>query len=299
MGCDMVVALGGATVSGAAFVGANNYDFGLPESKDGLRYLPAREHAVGEMLSFAKVQILEARQTQGVLGFQPSGAWGLRQGCNDQRLVVGMASWKSRLEPTPGGLLGTDLVRLTLERGQSARHGLEILTELIERHGQAAPNADHLFLLADPRESFVVEAAGNNWALLQCHLSRAVCDVGLIHQDWQRLSRGLAELVLDKHWWPNDGTKINFHTSLAESSLDESKAMRRWSRATLALAQQEGAIDPYFLRRMLQEHFDACLKFTPETVNWPSADCWPLPADARPRPRRAGERGRPARERRS
>ena len=256
MGRDMVVALGAATVTGGTLLGAN--EFGPSVSGSSLRYLPAREHAIGEQVTHPRARLSEVRQTGAVLGLQPAGGWGLSLGCNEHGLAAGATAWRSRLAGGNAGLVGPDFVRLVLERGRSASQALELLTELVERHGQSGTDGDSSFLLADAEEAFVVEAAGTHWALSPCHQTRAVCDVGLVRQDWQRLSRGLGEMVFEQRWWPSDGTKLDFHASLVDPSEDDREGLRRWSRATLALAQQEGALDPYCLRRLLAEHFEQC-----------------------------------------
>jgi hypothetical protein len=257
MGRDMVVALGSATTNGSTLVGLNQ--FGIESTT--LRYLPRREHAVGEKVNHPRAVLPEVRQTAAVLGAQPAGSWGLAQGCNEHGLFVGRTAWHSRLadsgEPTRS-VDGYDLVRLMLERGQSACQALDLLTEAIERHGQSGPDGDSVFLVADAREAFVVEAARNHWGLHVCNATRAVSDVGLIRQDWHRLSRDLGETVLERKWWPDDGTKLDFHDSLVEPDTDEREGLRRWSRATLNLAQQEGAIDSSSMRRLLAEHFEQC-----------------------------------------
>jgi len=266
MGCDLVTALGAATVTGHTLLGVNY--FGLGSDQGGLCVLSSKVHSPGENVVHPRVQIPEVRHTARVLGWQTPGSWGLQFGANEHQLAVGFSSWKSRLAMTPSGLDGPDLVRLSLERAASARQGLEVLCEMIERHGQSATQADHIFLLADPREAFVVEATGSHWAVLECQQTRAVCDVALIRQDWQRLSRGLAEQVMDNGWWPKDGSKIDFHATLSDPKNASPAGLKRWSKATLALAQQEGAIDPYCLRRMLLEHFDNCQELLPRHQIW-------------------------------
>ena len=66
----------------------------------------------------------------------------------------------------PVGLLGMDLVRLTLERSQSADEALTVLTDLLEVHGQGGsgePDRDRpyfsSFLIAAPDGGWVVETS--------------------------------------------------------------------------------------------------------------------------------------------
>src|SRR4029077_20341912 len=169
----------------------------------------AKEHAPGELVDHARATLPQVKRTARVLGWENPGAWGLVFGCNEHQVSVGVSRWKSRLAKSPTGFEGSDLVRLALERSTSARLAKDVLGDLIERFGQS--DGDHVFLLADAKESFVVEAAGSHWAIQECQKTRAVSDAGLIRQDWQRLSRGLAEHVIENGWGQCDGSKMDFH----------------------------------------------------------------------------------------
>ena len=64
-----------------------------------------------------------------------------------------------------------DLVRLALERATTAREGVEVITALLEAHGQGGGCAEgddwtyhNGFLLADRTEAWVLETAGEWWA---------------------------------------------------------------------------------------------------------------------------------------
>src|SRR5262249_39733825 len=153
-------------------IGANY--FGLGSYEGGLCVLSSKVHAPGEKVAHPHVELPEVRQTFRVLGWQAPGSWGLKFGTNENHLSAGFCRWRARFGPGPSGLEGPDLVRLVLERGNSARQALEVLCELIERYGQTSARDDHIFLLADPREAFVVEAAGPHWAILECQQTLAV-----------------------------------------------------------------------------------------------------------------------------
>lgn len=266
MGSDLVVALDSTTVTGSTLLGVNH--FGLGADALELCVLSPKVHAPGENVAHPSVTLPEVRQTARVLGWQTPGAWGMVFGVNEHQLSVGLSRWKSRIAPASDGLHGPDLVRLALERASCARQGVEAICELIERHGQSKSNGDHIFMIADPQEAFVVEAAGTHWAMLHCQRTRAVSDVSLIRQDWHRLSRGLADHAIQNGWCQNDGSKIDFHRCAADPNQPSPVGLKRWSRASLALAQQEGAIDPYCLRRMLLEHFDQCQDLMPKHNTW-------------------------------
>ncbi len=246
---DLVVALGKSSVQGQTFIGCNLY--GDPNALPELIRYDEQEHAAGEVIPLGDLTIPQVKNTFRIQGCRQPHDWGLRLGCNEHQVAIGVTHWQSKLPPASAGLNGTDLVRLTLERGASARNAVDVLTDLIERHGH---KGDHVFLIADGREAFVLEAAGKYWALIQCHQMRALADCALIRQDWERLSRGLAEHILAQNWWPDDGSKLDFIGSLGDPALASPLALKRWSRATLALAGQEGALDGLVLRQLLAEH---------------------------------------------
>jgi len=275
MGCDMVVAVGAATENRHTLFGANCH--GLPRAGMALRLNPGRAFALGETVQTQILPLPQARQTFTVLGNQPLNTWGYEHGINEFEVVAACSTWRSKLLCDQPGLTGTDLVRLVLERCRSARQGFDLLTGLVSRHGQcrvasgrrtngekpATTGNDHIFLLADPTEAYVVEAAGSAWASLECMRVRAVSDVGLIRQDWQRLSPGLAEEAIKHGWWPDDGSKLDFHASLSAPPAGEESVLRRWGRATLLLEEQSGHIDASVLRRLLADHYETGAEVNP------------------------------------
>jgi secernin len=189
--------------------------------------------------------------------------WGYLQGVNEHRVALACTDWRSRICREGPGLLGAELVRLTLERARSADQALEILTDLIARHGQGrfadspeGDEGDHLFLVADPVAAFAVEAAGSAWAAQELHEVRAASGTAVIRQDWYRLAPGLADQAIAEGWWPGDGSKIDFAGAMGEIPTGLHSALRRWGRATILLEQQNGKIDAEFLRRLLADHYE-------------------------------------------
>ena len=252
MGSDLVVALGRATVNGQTLFGQNCH---RPAGEAlALRRVPGKAFAADETVKTAHAELPQARQTNTVLGAQAPGEWGYLHGVNEHQVAAGCASWHSQFLGTGRGLLGDDLVRLVLERAASARQAADVLTDLVRRCGQAG--GDHVFLLADPAEAFAVEAAGDAWAVQEIQQVRAASDVAVIRQDWDRIAPGLAGRAIERLWWPEDGSKLDFVSALCEEPTGRASALRRWGRATLLLEQQNGHIDAAFLRRLLADHYE-------------------------------------------
>lgn len=260
MGCDLVVALGRATGTRKTIFGLNNHL--LSQQQFTFVVCPGKEHVHDEMIHTEHWQLSQCKQSLATLGCQPENCWGYLYGVNEKRVAVGFSTWESRLPTSRPSMAATDLVRLLLERSSSARQATDLLTDLISRHGQRNGagfengETDHVFLVTDNQEAFVVEAADRFWTLQEISSARAVSDVGLIRQDWNRISPGLADFVIDQEWWQADGSKLDFAGSLSVEPAGLSSALRRWGRATLLLENQSGHIDLAFLRRLFSDHYE-------------------------------------------
>jgi hypothetical protein len=107
----------------------------------------------------------------------------MEHGVNDAGLAVGNEAVWTTQNPAgvPDALVGMDLVRLALERAGSARAGVEVVVDLLGRHGQGGAGHEggkepywSSFLLADPHEAFVVETSGTDHAVEQVERTRAI-----------------------------------------------------------------------------------------------------------------------------
>jgi secernin len=219
-----------------------------------------RSFAAGEKVFTQYLELPQARQVCGVLASQPAGCWGYDCGVNEHQVAAGCVALRSALRCPCPGLLGTDLVRLTLERSRTARQAVDLLTDLVERYGQGAfpgcpaeAERDNAFLIADPREAYAVEAAGTHWVYQEVRETRVVSNVRIVRQDWDRISHGLAAHAIAQGWWPEDGSKLDFSGALGETPGEHAPALRRWGQKTLPLVEQSGHIDAAFFRRVLNE----------------------------------------------
>ena len=61
--------------------------------------------------------------------------------------------------------------------------------------------------------------------------------------------------MIERNWWPEDGSKLDFAGALAVAG-DSASAPRRWGQATRLLEEQSGHIDGAFLRRVLADHYE-------------------------------------------
>ena len=131
-----------------------------------------------------------------LVGSRPVWLWGFEHGVNEHRVVIGNEAVYTTEKPVrePPALIGMDLVRLGLERGRSAREAVDVMTQVLERHGQAGDcyqdggTYHSSFLVADPREAWVVETAGRTWAAKRFTSEAAISNRLSLGGDWDAAS---------------------------------------------------------------------------------------------------------------
>jgi dipeptidase len=126
--------------------------------------------------------------------------WGAEMGANQHGLVIGNEAMHAITGPpqTPA-LTGMDLLRLALERADSAKAAVEVITTLLERYGQGG-DCGHLnpffyhngFLIADGCEAYVLETVDRSWALVRVRGQRALSNAYSIGADYDAVSADLA-----------------------------------------------------------------------------------------------------------
>jgi dipeptidase len=130
----------------------------------------------------------------------PTWLWGAEHGVNEFGVAIGnerVATVHDAAQARPG-LIGMDLVRLGLERARSAEEVLDILVDLITTHGQggiadAAHQSayDSSFLIADPRQAFVLDTSGTDFAAAPFPRGAAISNRLSVGSGWTRGSPGL------------------------------------------------------------------------------------------------------------
>src|SRR5690242_8360244 len=139
MGCDMLVALSRATQNGGTLFGHN---CNRPHNEElALVREPGRTFAPGETVQAGGTLLAQARRTHTVLAGRPPGQWGYEHGLNEHGVSIGLTTIRTKRTEGPRTLTGPDLVRLALERATSARQAVDVVTDLVSRHGQGSAEA--------------------------------------------------------------------------------------------------------------------------------------------------------------
>lgn len=206
--CDTLVALPAATATGRTLF-AKNSDR-PPDEAQYLEWLPPRRDDRPVRATYVEVAPAPG-PTLGVLGSRPWWMWGLEHGVNEAGVAIGNEAIFTTLDPHafPPALLGMDLVRLGLERAESAEAAVSVMIELLERYGQGGSGHHGVenpywssFLVTDASDAWVLETSGREWATERVARSRAISNRTTIPA-FDAAHRDLAmptETVTDPRW---------------------------------------------------------------------------------------------------
>jgi hypothetical protein len=142
-----------------------------PNEPQVAEYYPARVCDGGDVACTYR-RIPQARETLGVLLSRPTWMWGAEIGVNEAGVAIGNEAVFTKGKYGPTSLTGMDLLRLALERGESAEHAVNVIIELLETYGQGGDCGydhpfyyDNSFLVIDRERLFVLETCQKNWAV--------------------------------------------------------------------------------------------------------------------------------------
>src|SRR5690606_35848367 len=216
--CDTWIALRSATRTRQVILGKNS-DRPVFDCQP-LMFYPRQIWPAGSTLKLEYVEIPQAEVTYATLGSSPYWCWGYEEGINEYGVVIGNeAIYTKSFREAAGahqagngpelGLLGMDLLRLALERSQNAAQAVEVMGQLVERYGQfgsGVPTKDHAeggydgsFIIADPNEAWVLEAAGKRWVARRVtEATYSISNEPTIRQHWDAGSADIQHYALEQ-----------------------------------------------------------------------------------------------------
>ena len=258
--CDSVLATARQTRGGRPIFGKNS-DRPADEAQP-LVSVPAATHTAGTTVRCQYIEIEQAPRTHAFVGSRPAWLWGVEHGVNEHGVAVGNHTVYTKDPVADVGLLGMDLVRLALERATSAREAVDVIAELIEKHGQGGSGFAEItwpyhnsFLAADADDAYLLEASAKHWALKRLGGGGNASNHVSIGNDWDALSADCIEHARSEGWSSGDGARFDFAAAYRDAATIPPVVSSGRHRANCeALARAN--LDVPALKRMLRDHYE-------------------------------------------
>ena len=189
-----------------------------PSEAQWVERIEAVENNTQARVKLTYIEVPQSAYQHGIIISRPYWMWGAEMGVNDRGVVIGNEAIFSRCVDKKGqALLGMDLVRLGLERGDDARHALSVITEHLERYGQAGPSGyrdksfryDNSFIVADATGAWVLETAGRHWVAKKVDQYAAISNHLSITSDYDFSSSGIEDDAR-RHGYCKPGDTFDF-----------------------------------------------------------------------------------------
>ena len=279
--CDTVVALGSVTADGVTLFGKNSDR--EPNEAHQIVRIPAADHAPGSTVKCTYLEIPQVEHTYAVLLAKPFWMWGAEMGANEHGVTIGNEAVFTKVpyDKQPG-LIGMDFLRLALERSTTAREALTLITQLLEQYGQGGNCGfqhqlfyHNSFIIADPRDAWVLETAGKQWAAVQVKDIRTISNGITIGHEWDEASADLVPYAIDRKWC-RSRDDFDFARCYSDFVYTRFSACHdRQCRSTEVLAAQKGRLTLEAIMHALRDHGpQANREWTPAAGLRTVTVCW-------------------------
>jgi len=174
--CDTI-----ATVRDGVVLFAKNSDRDGNEAQ-AMEWYPRQTHAPGSRVQCTWIDLPQVERTNAILISRPFWMWGAEIGTNEHGVTIGNQAVFTRQPCAKTGLTGMDILRLALERADSAREACDVITLMLVLYGQGGGcghenrrfTYHNAYLIADRKEAYVLETAGRYWAVEPIHGARSI-----------------------------------------------------------------------------------------------------------------------------
>jgi dipeptidase len=243
--CDTFIALPPITKNKTIIFGKNSDR--EPNEAQAIVRFPRRKN-VEKMVQCTFIEIPQVPESYEVILSKPFQMWGAEMGVNEFGVTIGNEAvfTKVKIEKTNKGLTGMDLLRLALERSQTAQEALGCITDLLKTYGQDAcggyENKDffyhNFFIIADKNEAFILETAGREWVAKSIKDYGSISNGLTIVEDYDMLSENAIEFAFRKGWYKK--SIFNFQKSYSDPLMSWASGCKIRQKATSDGASNKG-----------------------------------------------------------
>lgn len=267
--CDSLVALVPHTRTGSTIL-AKNSDREPDEAQAIVRI--ARKHPTEKHVKCTFIAIPQVRETYEVILSKPFQMWGAEMGVNEHGVAIANEAVFTRapLRQRNTGLTGMDLLRVGLERSQTAREAVEVIAKLLEEFGQDACGGyknrsffyHNSFLISDPQWAFVLDTAGRSWAWKEVQGVQTISNALNITTDYEACT------IVEKAKWlgvlekEHEESFSDYYSDTLMTTF--SRAKKRRTASLQAIRATTSGLDVASAMQILRSHHLGDAQYSPK-----------------------------------
>ncbi|MHA1912894.1 MAG: C69 family dipeptidase [Promethearchaeota archaeon] len=271
--CDTLVALGNATKDNSVIFGKNS---DRPNTEAQLiTFVPSSEHSIKEDLKCTYITIPQVSETYSLIMSKPFWMYGAEMAANEYGVVIGNEAVHTKEKIQTTGLLGMDLLRLGVERAKTAKEALDVIIDLLEKHGQGGDCSfegigyyyHNSFIIADSKEAFVLETADKWWIVETVKDVRSISNNLSIRGKGDMRRKGIIQYVIEKEYCKDDN-EFDFASIFSDPKIPPKFSPATRDGCTLKqLNENQGKITPSLMMEFLREHqVGICMHYSNQSV---------------------------------
>ncbi len=259
--CDTFIAMPSSTADGSVLFGKNSDR--EPNEAQALEYHPGSAHPPDSRVTCTYIQIPQVDETYDILISRPFWMWGAEMGANEKGVVIGNEAVFTRMPMEhEGKLTGMDILRLALERSETADRALEVAIQLLSDHGQGGICGyrnrkmvyHNSYIIADPDRAWILETAGPMWAAARIKKTYSISNGLTLGESFEESHPELITLA-KKQGWLKRGETFHFARCYSDWLYTTfSASRRRKSRSSHLLNQALGTLVPRGAIGILRDH---------------------------------------------
>lgn len=259
--CDTFVAMPSITRDGSVLFGKNSDR--EPNESQSLEQIPEQQHPQDSRLQTTYLSIPQVPHTNAILISRPFWMWGAEMGANDRGVVIGNEAVFTRMPVAKRKVLtGMDMLRLALERADSAQQAMEVIIGLLADFGQGGIcgyQDKHLkyhnsYIITDAREAWVMETAGGLWIGKQVNDYYAISNGLTIGAEYDVSHPDLIPIARKKGFLKK-GREFNFAECYSDWFFTTFSACRkRRQRSQNILENKKNSLDVSATMALLRDH---------------------------------------------
>ena len=277
--CSSMVASDKVTQTGDLIL-AKNSDRPLNEAQP-LCYYPASDYENGAEVQCTFITIPQVSHTYACIGSRPYVFFGFEHGVNEWGVAIGNEQVSGKEIPErQWGLIGMDILRLALERANTAQMAVEVMGNLLESYGTGGDPGTRIsafncnYIIADGKEAYLFESHQRSWVAKKVDKVGYLSNCYSIGDDYTYIGASVVQEAEEKGWiLPGQAFVPRNAWTIDDCIFGEAEGFARYARMQELMNPEK----PFGLERMmknLRDHYEdtflANIPYSPASAKFPS-----------------------------